>query len=104
MDGKGVCVCVCVYGGRDGSFSILTVAWLQSVGMCRCVAGVAGAALEAVLVLLFLAIADAVHTVGLDGRELHALDIHLCKQDEKTQELFWAMLEKQITCGETVYF
>lgn len=56
---------------------VLTVVWLQSVGMCGCVAGVAGAALEAVMVLL-LAVADAVHAVGLHRGELHALDVHLC--------------------------
>lgn len=61
---------------------VLTVAWLQSVGMCGCVAGVAGTALEAVVVLLLLAIADAVHAVSLDGGELHALDVHLCTQKE----------------------
>lgn len=62
--------------------SVLTVAWLQSVGMCGCVAGVAGAALEAVVVLLLLAITDAVHAVSLDRGELHALDVHLCTQKE----------------------
>lgn len=51
--------------------------------MCGCVAGVAGAALEAVMVLL-LAVADAVHAVGLHRGELHALDVHLCA-GEKVQ-------------------
>lgn len=50
---------------------------LQSVGMWGRVAVVAGAALETVVVLFF-AVADAVHAVRLPGRELHALDVHLC--------------------------
>ncbi len=68
---------------------VLTVVRLQSVGMCGCVAGVAGAALEAVVVLLLLlAVADAVHAVRLDRSELHALDVHLCVQKENTQGYF----------------
>lgn len=55
----------------------LTVVRLQSVGMWGRVAVVAGAALETVVVLFF-AVADAVHAVRLPGRELHALDVHLC--------------------------
>lgn len=66
----------------------LTVVWLQSVGMCARVAVVTGAALEAVLVLL-LAVADAVHAVCLDGRELHALDVHLCTQEGKKYTIFF---------------
>lgn len=64
--------------GEGWPLGVLTVVWLQSVGMCGCVAGVAGAALEAVVVLLLLAVADAVHAVGLHRGELHALDVHLC--------------------------
>lgn len=67
---------------------------LQSVGMCGCVAGVAGAALEAVVVLL-LAVADAVHAVRLARGELHALDVHLCAQREKYTRLFSALFGKQ---------
>lgn len=69
-------------GKQDGCpRGVLTVVRLQSVGMCGCVAGVAGAALEAVVVLLFLlAVADAVHAVRLARSELHALDVHLCTQ------------------------
>lgn len=76
----------CCWRGEEGGIGswqgdgwprgVLTVVWLQSVGMCGCVAGVAGAALEAVMVLL--AVADAVHAVGLHRGELHALDVHLC--------------------------
>lgn len=57
--------------------------------MCGCVAGVAGAALEAVVVFL-LAIANAVHAVCLAGGELHALNVHLCthKEKENTQGYF----------------
>lgn len=72
-------------GGWQGDgwlLGVLTVVWLQSVGMCGCVAGVAGAALEAILVLLLLlllAVADAVHAVGLHWGEFHALDVHLCQ-------------------------
>lgn len=62
----------------------LTVVRLQSVGMCGRVAGVAGAALEAVVVLLLAVVAHTVHAVRLDGRELHALDVHLC-QDTKQE-------------------
>lgn len=59
--------------------------WLQSVGMCGCVAGVAaGAALEAVVVLL--AVADAVYAVRLAGGELHALDVHLCSHKKQTKK------------------
>lgn len=65
------------FGRRIG---VLTVVRLQSVGMCGCVAGVAGAALEAVVVLL-LAIADAVHAVHLARGELHALNVHLCETE-----------------------
>lgn len=82
----GVWDCETAVGGGDiGSWQgdgwprgVLTVVWLQSVGMCGCVAGVAGAALEAVMVLLLLAVADAVHAVGLHRGELYALDVHLC--------------------------
>lgn len=59
----------------DG-LGVLTVVWLQSVGMCGCVAGVTRAALEAVVILL--SVADAVHAVSLDRCELHTLDVHLC--------------------------
>lgn len=69
----------------------LTVVWLQSVGMCARVAVVTGAALEAVLVLL-LAVADAVHAVCLNRRELHALDVHLCTQEGKKYTMFWGVL------------
>lgn len=78
--------------GGGGLAPCLTVVWLQSVGMCRRVAGVAGAALEAVVVLLFLlllqllAVTDAVHAVGLHRGELHALDVHLCTKTESILE------------------
>lgn len=79
---------------RDGSWlgdgwphGVLTVAWLQSVGMCGRVAGVAGAAREAVVVLL-LAVTDAVHAVSLDRGELHALNVHLCTQKENMPGYF----------------
>lgn len=73
----------------DGPCGVLTVAWLQSVGMCGGrVAGVAGAALEAVVVLLLLAVADAVHAVGLHGGVLRALDVHLCTQREKNMYIY----------------
>lgn len=69
-------------GWGGGGQGCLTVLRLQSVGMCVCVAGVTGAALEAVVVLLVfivvLAIADAVYAVHLARSELHALDVHLC--------------------------
>lgn len=68
--------------GRRMVARCLTVVRLQSVGMCGCVAGVAGAALEAVVVLL-LDVTDAVHAVRLAGGEFHALDVHLCVQREK---------------------
>lgn len=61
----------------------LTVVRLQSVGMCGCVAGVAGAALEAVVVLLLFPVADAVHAVSLDRSELHAFNVHLCTEKVK---------------------
>lgn len=90
------------FGGWQGDgwpLGVLTVVWLQSVGMCGCVAGVAGAALEAVMVLLLLAVADAVHAVGLHRGELHALDVHLCA-GEKHRKLTW----EQIGRRETVYY
>lgn len=83
----------------------LTVVRLQSVGMCARVAGVTGAALEAVLVLL--AVADAVHAVCLTGRELHALNVHLCTQEETKKfytRLFSAVLKTDSEREETVYF
>lgn len=93
---------------REGSWlgggwprGVLTVAWLQSVGMCGCVAGVAGAALEAVVVLL-LAVADAVHAVRLDRGELHALNVHLCTQKENIPGYF--CFENRSKREETVYF
>lgn len=83
------------FGRRIG---VLTVVRLQSVGMCGCVAGVAGAALEAVVVLL-LAVADAVHAVHLARGELHALDVHLC-ETERTNTTVISSAHRQ----ETVYF
>lgn len=96
----------------DGPCGVLTVAWLQSVGMCGGrVAGVAGAALEAVVVLLLLllAVADAVHAVGLHGGVLRALDVHLCTQREKKIYIYMnpvilGAVGKQSKREEAVYF
>lgn len=95
----------------DGLCGVLTVAWLQSVGMCGGrVAGVAGAALEAVVVLLLLAVADAVHAVGLHGGVLRALDVHLCTQREKKYMYIYinpvilGAVGKQSKREEAVYF
>lgn len=54
--------------------------------MCGCVAGVAGAALEAVVVFL-LPVADAVYAVCLPRGELHALDVHLCTQKKNKTDM-----------------
>lgn len=91
----------------DGPCGVLTVAWLQSVGMCGGrVAGVAGAALEAVVVLLLLlAVADAVHAVGLHGGVLRALDVHLCTQRKKNiNPVILGAVGKQSERDEAVYF
>lgn len=69
--------------------------------MCGCVAGVAGAALEAEVVLL--AVADAVYAVRLARGELHALDVHLCLQTNNNKKQDRQKLEKwntdeDITC------
>lgn len=84
--------------GNGWPHGVLTVVRLQSVGMCGCVAGVAGAALEAVVVFL-LAVADTVHAVRLYRSELHALNVHLCTKRENTPGYFQYCLKKHPTVG-----
>lgn len=81
--------------GRLKSVRCLTVVRLQSVGMCGCVAGVTGAALEAVVVLLLLAVADAAHAVRLARSELHPLNVHLCTQKGKKTHVFSALFKTE---------
>ena len=80
-----------------GRTRALAVVWLQSVGMRGGSIAVAGAALEAVVVLLLfqlllllfpIAIADAVPAVGLTRRQIHALDVHVhvCTQQQQQQQ------------------